>query len=121
MTSYENQLGLRTNVEVYPTIAVFVKNTEQLFHKLVAGSALKQNDDICKFLNKDLLQNGLILDVDGKSDLALSDRRCEHFFHLLLRHPTVWAVVHEALTNSRTQNTFDIMYCQALLNNRSSL
>ena len=54
-------------------------------------------------------------------NLALSDRRCEHFFHLLLRHPTVWAVVHEALTNSRTQNTFDIMYCQALLNNRSSL
>ena len=40
-------------------------------------------------------------------NLALSDRRCEHFFHLLLRHPTVWAVVHEALTNSRTQNTFD--------------
>ena len=56
-----------------------------------------------------------------KSDLALSDRRCEHFFHLVLRHPTFWAVVHEALTNSRTQNTFDIMYCQALLNKRSSL
>ena len=63
MTSFENQLGLRTNVEVYPTIAVFVKNTEQLFHKLVAGSALKQNDDICKFLNKDL-QNGQFLNVD---------------------------------------------------------
>ena len=63
MTSFENQLGLRTNVEVYPTIAVFVKNTEQLFHKLVAGSALRKNDDICKFLNKDL-QNGQFLNVD---------------------------------------------------------
>ena len=121
MTSFENQFGLRTNVEVYPTIAVFVKNAEQLFHKLVARSALRKNDDICKSLNKDHLQNGLIMDVDGKSDLALSDRRCEHFFHLLLRHTTVWAVVHKTLTNSCTQNTFDIMYCQALLSNRSLL
>ena len=90
MTSFENQFGLRTNVEVYPTIAVFVKNAEQLFHKLVARSALRKNDDICKFLNKDHLQNGLIMDVDGKSDLALSDCGCEHFLHLLLRHTTVW-------------------------------
>ena len=53
MTSFENRFGLRTNVEVYPTIAVFVKNAEQLFHKLVAGAALIKKDDICK-LRKNL-------------------------------------------------------------------
>ena len=73
-----------TNLEVYATITIFVKDAEQLFHKLVSGAALQSFGHI--FIKDDI--SHLWTDFGNNfakvCHLALGHSGCKHLFHLLL-------------------------------------